>query len=148
MKLPLKIVADGCRATADSDEGVPLGGLAKLGSNVADLMTNLESSKLQRPSPNMDRLAAKLGGNAGQLLTPPSTYAKPSPDSPSAGDSETTASPADVRLTVSKKKRGGIPLQKGASLAALLDLAEREVSHFIYCWLAANWWCPQQSKGR
>ena len=128
MELHVKSVADGCRATADSDEGVPLGGLAKLGSNVADLMTSLESSKLQRPSADMDRLAALLGGNAGQLLTPPSTNAKPSPESPPAGGSEATASPADVRLTVSPKKRGGSPLRKGASLAALLDMAESEDS--------------------
>ena len=91
-------------------------------------MTNLESSKLHRPSADMDCLAAMLGGNAGQLLTPPSTNAKPSPESPPAGSSETTASPADVRLTVSPKKRGGSPLQKGSSLAALLDMAEREES--------------------
>ena len=125
MELHLKVAGHACRATADSDEGVPLGGLAKLGSNVADLMTNLESSKLQRPSANMDRLAAMLGGNAGQLLTPPSTNAKPSPESPPAGSSEATA---DVRLTVPMKKKGRSPLQKGASLAALLDIAESEES--------------------
>lgn len=128
MELHVRTVADGCRATADNDEGVPLGGLAKLGSNVADLMTNMNSSKLQRPSADMDRLTAMLGGNAGQLLTPPSTNAKPSPESPPAGGSETTASPADVRLTVSPRKRGGSPLQKGASLAALLDIANSEDS--------------------
>lgn len=114
---------DGYRATADSDEEVPLGGLAKLGSNVADLMTNLESSKLQRPSANMDRVAALLDRNAGQLLTPPSTNAKTSPESPPDGGSEPTASPGDVRVTVSPMRRGGSPLQKGASLAALQDIA-------------------------
>lgn len=121
-----------CRATADSDEGVPLGGLAKLGSNVADLMSNLEASKLQRPSANQERLAAILGSSAGQLLTPASTNAKTSPESPSAGGSETTSSPADVRLTisprVSPKKRGGAGLQKGGSLAALMEIAESEDS--------------------
>ena len=121
-------VADGYRATADSDEDVPLGGLAKLGSNVADLMTNLGTSKLQRPSANKDRLAAMLDGNAGQLLSPPSANAKTSPESPPAGGSEANASPADVRVTVSPKKRGGSPLQKGASLAALLDIAESQDS--------------------
>ena len=107
---------------------MPLGGLAKLGSNVADLMTNLESSKLQRPSANMDRVAALLGGNAGQLLTPPSTNAKTSPESPLDGGSEATAAPADVRMTVSPKRRGGSALQKGASLAALLDSPGSEES--------------------
>ena len=119
---------DCCRATADSDEGVPLGGLAKLGSNVADLMT----SQLQRPSVNQDRLAAILGSSAGQLLTPASTNAKTSPESPPAGSSETTSSPADVRLTVSPKvsprKKGGAGLKKGGSLTALLDIAESEGS--------------------
>lgn len=117
-----------CRATADSDEGVPLGGLAKLGSNVADLMTNLEASKLQRPSANMYRLAGMLGGNAGQLLTPASTNPKTSPESPPADSSETTVSPAEVQLSVSPIRRGGSPLQKGRSLAALMDIAESEAS--------------------
>ncbi|KAL3162410.1 hypothetical protein ABBQ32_010081 [Trebouxia sp. C0010 RCD-2024] len=117
------------RATADSDEGVPLGGLAKLGSNVADLMTSLDTSRLQRPSADMNRARAVLGGNADQLLTPPSTNAKSSAESPLAGSSETTASPADVRLSMSPKRRGGSPLQKGTSLAALMDIAESEESH-------------------
>lgn len=124
-----KGLVDGCRATADSDEGVPLGGLAKLGSNVADLMTSLDTSRLQRPSADMNRARAVLGGNADQLLTPPSTNAKSSAESPLAGSSETTASPADVRLSMSPKRRGGSPLQKGTSLAALMDIAESEESH-------------------
>ena len=122
-------VVNDCRATADSDEGVPLGGLAKLGSNVAGLMSDLETSKLQRPSHNMDRLAAMLGsGSIGQLLTPASTNPKTSPESPTADGSEIAASPADVRLRVSPKRTGGSPLQKGGSLAALLDIAESEDS--------------------
>ena len=75
------IVTHTCRATADSDEGVPLGGLSKLASNVADLMTSLEQPRLQRPSASMDRLAAILSSNStGQLLTPASTNAKTSPE--------------------------------------------------------------------
>lgn len=70
------------RATADSDEGVPLGGLSKLASNVADLMTSLERPRLQRPSASMDSLAAVLSRNTtSQLLTPASTNAKTSPES-------------------------------------------------------------------
>ncbi len=128
------VVTHTCRATADSDEGVPLGGLSKLGSNVADLMTSLEQPRLQRPSASMDRLAAILSSNStGQLLTPASTNAKTSPESastsPQAGDgSEPAVRPDDVRLTVSPNKRGGSSLQKGGSLAALMESAESEGS--------------------
>lgn len=105
---------------------MPLGGLAKLGSNVADLMTSLEGPKLQRPSASMDRLAAILSSNGtGQLLTPASTNAKTSPEalsgSPQPGASSETAAPDDVRLTVSPKRRGGSPLQKSGSLGALMS---------------------------
>jgi len=121
------------RATADSDEGVPLGGLSKLGSNVADLMTSFERPSLQRPSASMDRLAAMLGSSStGQLLTPASTNAKTSPESltgsPAQDGSETTLAPADVRLTVSPRRRGGSPLQKGGSLAMLSEIAKSEGS--------------------
>lgn len=92
-------------------------------------MTNRETSRLQQPAANRNRVAAVLGGNADQLLTPPSTNAKSSPESPPAGSSEITASPADVRLTVSPKRREGSPLQKGTSLSALLDIAKSEESN-------------------
>ena len=119
-----------CRATADSEEGVPLGGLSKLGSNVADLMTSLETNRLQRPSASMDRLAATLArNNAGQLLTPVSTNTKNSPESPQPDGSAANVAPEDVRLTVSPRRRGGSPLQKGGgSLAALMEIAESEDS--------------------
>ncbi|KAL0047060.1 hypothetical protein WJX82_005420 [Trebouxia sp. C0006] len=122
------------RATADSDEGVPLGGLSKLASNVADLMTSLEQPRLQRPSASVDRLAAILSSNStGQLLTPASTNAKTSPESvgvsPQAGaGAEAAVRPDDVRLTVSPNKRSGSALQKGGSLAALMEGAESEGS--------------------
>ena len=128
------VVTHACRATADSDEGVPLGGLSKLASNVADLMTTLEQPRLQRPSASMDRLAAILSSNTtGQLLTPASTNAKTSPESagasPQAGaGSEAALGPDDVRLTVSPSKRGGSALQKGGSLAALMEGGESEGS--------------------
>jgi hypothetical protein len=128
------VVTHTCRATADSDEGVPLGGLSKLASNVADLMTSLEQPRLQRPSASTDRLAAILSSNTtGQLLTPASTNAKTSPESagvsPQArGGSEAAVGPDDVRLTVSPNKRGGSALQKGGSLAALMEGAESEAS--------------------
>ena len=128
----VNVVTHACRATADSDEGVPLGGLSKLASNVADLMTSLEQPRLQRPSASMDRLAAILSNNTtGQLLTPASTNAKTSPESagasPRAGAaSEAAVGPDDVRLTVSPNKRGGSLLQKGGSLAALMESAESE----------------------
>ena len=128
------VVTHTCRATADSDEGVPLGGLSKLASNVADLMTSLEQPRLQRPSASTDRLAAILSSNTtGQLLTPASTNAKTSPESagvsPQArGGSEAAVRPDDVRLTVSPNKRGGSALQKGGSLAALMESAESEAS--------------------
>ena len=113
---------------------MPLGGLAKLGSNVAALMPSLEGPKLQRPSASTDLLAAILSSNGtGQLLTPASTNAKTSPESVSGspqqpGASSDTAAPDDVRLTVSPKRRGGSPLQKGGSLAALMEGAESEGS--------------------
>ncbi|KAL0039208.1 hypothetical protein WJX77_011442 [Trebouxia sp. C0004] len=130
------------RATADSDESVPLGGVFKLGSNVADLM--MEQPRLQRPSASMDRLAAILSSNTtGQLLTPASTNAKTSPESagttPQAGGgSGAAARPDNVRLTVSPNKRGGSPLQKGGSLAALMEGPESEGSETFTAGLGAG----------
>lgn len=93
--------SDMCRATADLDDEVPLGGLAKLGSNVAGMVAGLEAK-----APSLRRISpSRLGPAVAMDL-------------------------ADVQLSPRRKgilkEAGG--LQKGNALAAMLAQADRESS--------------------
>lgn len=98
MLLKLVSVAFACRATEDLDDSVPLGGLAKLSSNVAGMVAGLEGAALSlrriSPAKPVDARAFIVEHSPRKMGTPKS----------SAG------------------------LQKGNSLAAALEQAHTEDS--------------------
>ena len=91
-----------CRATEDLDDEVPLGGLAKLSSNVAGMVAGLEGK-----APSLRRISPSR-------LPPPTRI----------------TDPADVQLSPKRGGilKGSAGLAKGNSLAAMLERADSEAS--------------------
>ena len=103
----LKVVfTSACRATEDFDDGVPLGGLAKLSSNVAGMVAGLEGEAL-----SLRRIS-------------PSRFSRVKAVDPTPFNStDAQLSPKRVGIL-----RGSAGSDKGSSLAATLERAESENS--------------------
>ena len=98
-----------CRRTADSSDGVPLGGLAKLGSDVAQQMTDLGTFDAlpQRPLHDIGHAINSMTATAASQMNASNFQSRNSfePLKPMTSALPGATAPGDVRLLISEQLR-------------------------------------------